>query len=84
MRRIGFFSAAFAVALAGTMSFAALANSASTSSASTNSWQGTWIYYNAEGAQIGRWTAGCGAADGRWGDTSGSNKRFTQGCAVES
>ncbi|ROU04810.1 DUF6289 family protein [Lysobacter enzymogenes] len=74
MRRIGFFSAAFAVALAGTMSFAALANS----------WQGTWIYYNAEGAQIGRWTAGCGAADGRWGDTSGSNKRFTQGCAVES
>lgn len=74
MRRIGLFAAVFAVALAGGASFAAVANS----------WQGTWIYYNAEGAQIGKWTAGCGAADGRWGDTSGSNKRFTQGCAVES
>lgn len=74
MRRIGFFAAAFAVALAGTVSFAAVANS----------WQGTWSYYNAEGAQIGGWTAGCGAADGRWGDTTGNNKHFTQGCSVGS
>ena len=58
MRRIGLFCAVFAVALAGTMSFAALANS----------WQGTWIYYNDQGEQIGRLTAGCGAADGRPGE----------------
>ncbi|MBT2748187.1 MULTISPECIES: DUF6289 family protein [unclassified Lysobacter] len=74
MRRIGLFAAVFAVALVGSVSF----------SAGANSWQGTWYYYNAEGAQIGKWTAGCGAADGRWGDTSGSNKSFSQGCAVES
>jgi len=74
MGRIGLFAAVCAVALAGAASFAAAANS----------WQGTWTYYNAEGAAIGKWTAGCGAADGRWGDTTGSNKRFTQGCASES
>jgi|GEM_PF-1179270 len=75
MRRIGLFSAVLAVVLAGGMSFSAMAN-----------WQGTWYYYNAEGAQIGKWTAGCGAADGRWGDTthSNSNKRFVQGCQSES
>lgn len=71
MRRIGLFAAVFAVALAGAASFAAAANS----------WQGTWTYYNAEGAVIGGWTAGCGSADKRWGDTSGSNKHFSQGCA---
>ena len=73
MRRIGMFAAVFAVALAGSVSFNALANS----------WQGTWYYYNAEGAQVGKWTAGCGAAHGRWGVVT-ENKRFVQGCAVES
>lgn len=75
MRRIGLFSAVFALALAGGMSFSAMAN-----------WQGTWYYYNAEGAQIGKWTAGCGAADGRTGNTTHSNpnKRFVQGCQSES
>ncbi len=49
-------------------SFAAMAN-----------WQGTWFYYDEEGALVGSWTAGCGAADGRWGVAT-SNKVFIQGC----
>lgn len=45
----------------------------------TASWQGTWSYYNDEGALVGQWTAGCGEADGRWGEVT-DNKSFTQGC----
>ncbi|MEH6420904.1 hypothetical protein [Pseudomonas sp. CGJS7] len=75
MRRIGLFAAVFAVALMGSASFSAFAN-----------WQGTWYYYNAEGAQIGKWTGGCGAADGRTGNTdhSNPNKHFVQGCGSDS
>ncbi|WP_057919018.1 DUF6289 family protein [Lysobacter antibioticus] len=73
MRRIGLFAAVMAVAMVGGVSFNALAYN----------WQGTWYYYDAEGAQVGKWTAGCGAADGRWGQTT-ENKRFVQGCAAES
>ncbi len=73
MRRIGLFAAVFAVALAGGVSF----------SAAANSWQGTWYYYNEEGALVGKWTAGCGAADVRWGETT-ANRHFVQGCQVES
>ncbi|MGN6222926.1 DUF6289 family protein [Pseudoxanthomonas sp.] len=43
------------------------------------SWQGTWHYYDEEGVLVGGWTAGCGAADGRWGVTT-TRKVFTQGC----
>lgn len=42
-------------------------------------WQGTWHYYDEEGVLVGSWTAGCGAADGRWGEVT-DNKVFTQGC----
>ncbi|MFC3551069.1 DUF6289 family protein [Lysobacter cavernae] len=49
-------------------SFSAMAN-----------WQGTWRYYDEEGALVGSWTAGCGAADGRWGVATG-NRVFIQGC----
>lgn len=44
-------------------------------------WQGTWHYYNDEGALVGEWTAGCGELDGTWG-VSTANRSFTQGCAV--
>lgn len=47
------------------------------------SWQGTWLYYDEEGVLVGSWTAGCGAADGRWGVAT-DNKVFIQGCASES
>lgn len=49
--------------------------------AATAGWQGTWSYYSDEGALVGQWTAGCGAADGRWGQTT-ANRSFTQGCAA--
>lgn len=47
------------------------------------SWQGTWHYYDEEGVLVGSWTAGCGAADGRWGVET-DNKTFIQGCRSES
>lgn len=43
------------------------------------SWQGTWFYYDDEGALVGTWTAGCGEADGRWGVET-DNRSFSQGC----
>jgi len=46
-------------------------------------WQGTWHYYDEEGVLVGSWTAGCGAADGRWGVVT-DNKVFIQGCRDES
>ena len=49
--------------------------------AATASWQGTWSYYSDEGVLVGQWTAGCGAADGRWGQVT-DNRSFAQGCAV--
>jgi hypothetical protein len=66
----------FAVALLLVMPAAASFN------ASAN-WQGTWHYYDEEGALVGGWTAGCGAADGHWGVAT-ENKSFTQGCRSES
>lgn len=44
------------------LALALLAGVAATTQAA---WQGTWLYYNAEGALVGSWTAGCGEADGR-------------------
>lgn len=72
MRRIGLFAAVFAVALAAGASFSAMAN-----------WQGTWYYLNDDGTKvIGTWTGGCGALDGKTGNTDHSNprKHFSQGC----
>jgi len=50
-----------------------------TSFSASAGWQGTWHYYDEEGVLVGGWTAGCGAADGRWGVVT-SNRTFTQGC----
>lgn len=55
------------------LAFAALSGGA------TASWQGTWFYYDDEGALVGTWTAGCGEADGRTGIET-ENKSFSQGC----
>lgn len=70
MRRTKTLAATLAVGTLLAASFAAIA-----------SWQGTWSYYDDEGALVGQWTAGCGAADGRWGTVT-ENRSFTQGCAV--
>lgn len=59
----------------------ALALLAGVSATTQAAWQGTWLYYNAEGALVGSWTAGCGEADGRWGETT-SRRTFIQGCSV--
>lgn len=72
MRRTKLIAAAMAIALMAGSSFTA-----------TASWQGTWHYYSDEGALVGSWTAGCGAADGRWGIET-ENKTFTQGCRPSS
>ena len=72
MRRTRIFIAALTIALFAGLSFNVVAG-----------WQGTWHYYNAEGALVGAWTAGCGAADGRWGITT-KNRSFTQGCRPDS
>ncbi|KAB8198489.1 hypothetical protein FKV24_001785 [Lysobacter maris] len=71
MRRIRIVAVALAVGLLAAYSFSA-----------TASWQGTWNYYNEEGALVGQWTAGCGEQDGSWGVKT-SNRSFTQGCAVD-
>lgn len=42
--------------------------------------QGTFVYYDAEGAYSGHRTVGCGADDGTWGVVT-SDSSFTQGCA---
>jgi len=47
------------------------------------SWQGTWLYYDDEGALVGSWTAGCREMDGRWGVET-DNKVFVQGCRASS
>ena len=72
MRRIRIFAMAVLVGLLAVVSFNAMA-----------SWQGTWLYYDEEGALVGSWTAGCGADDGRWGIAT-ANKVFIQGCRSES
>lgn len=72
MRRIRFFTVAVLLGLLASASFTASA-----------SWQGTWYYYDEEGALVGSWTAGCGDADGRWGETT-DNKVFIQGCHSDS
>ena len=72
MRRIRIFALAAAVAMMSAASFSA-----------TASWQGTWLYYDEEGALVGSWTAGCGELDGRWGVAT-DNKVFIQGCRVSS
>lgn len=72
MRRIRFLTVVVLLGLLASTSFTASAN-----------WQGTWYYYDEEGALVGSWTAGCGAADGRWGETT-DNKVFIQGCRSES
>lgn len=72
MSRNRIFAAAVAAALFAGLSFNAAAN-----------WQGTWHYYDDEGALVGGWTAGCGAMDGRWGVET-DNKWFTQGCRPDS
>jgi hypothetical protein len=69
MRRIRIFALA---AVMGLMSFTAGA-----------SWQGTWLYYDDEGALVGSWTAGCRELDGRWGVAT-ENKVFVQGCRASS
>ncbi len=71
MRRTRIVAVTLSVALLAALSFAA-----------TASWQGTWNYYNDEGALVGQWTAGCGELDGSWG-TRTANRSFTQGCAVD-
>ena len=68
MRRTKILLAALAVSLLVAASFTAMAN-----------WQGTWSYYNEEGALVGQWTADCGEMDGRWGEVT-DNKSFSQGC----
>jgi len=68
MRRNKMMMAAMAFALLAGSTFGAGAN-----------WQGTFYYYDDEGALVGGWTAGCGEADGRWGIET-DNKRFVQGC----
>jgi hypothetical protein len=70
--RIRNFAVALLLAMPAAASFNASAN-----------WQGTWYYYSEEGALVGGWTAGCGAADGRWGVET-DNKVFIQGCRSES
>lgn len=70
MRRMKKFAVALAVGAVMAMSFSAAAN-----------WQGTWHYYNEEGALVGGWTAGCGDADGSWGVRT-TNRHFVQGCGV--
>lgn len=70
MRRMRMVVLALIVGLVAAWSFSASAN-----------WQGTWHYYNSEGALVGEWTAGCGELDGSWGVTT-ENRSFTQGCAV--
>jgi hypothetical protein len=69
MRRFRIFALA---ALVGITSFTASA-----------SWQGTWLYYDDEGALVGSWTAGCHEMDGRWGVET-DNKVFVQGCRSSS
>ena len=71
MRRIRIVAVALAVGLLAAYSFSA-----------TASWQGTWNYYDEEGALVGQWTAGCGEQDGSWGVKTG-NRSFTQGCYVD-
>jgi len=66
----------------GLVVLAIVASSALSQGASAN-WQGTFYYYDEEGALVGGWTAGCGEADGRWGETT-ENRRFVQGCRVSS
>ena len=68
MRRTRNFAAVLSLILLALASFNASAN-----------WQGTFMYYDEEGALVGSWTAGCGAADGRWGIAT-NNKVFIQGC----
>jgi uncharacterized protein DUF6289 len=68
MSRTRNFAAVFSLALLAATSFSASA-----------SWQGTFLYYDEEGALVGSWTGGCGAADGRWGVAT-DNKVFVQGC----
>jgi hypothetical protein len=70
--RIRNFAVALLLAMPAAASFNASAN-----------WQGTWHYYDEEGVLVGSWTAGCGAADGRWGVET-DNKTFIQGCRSES
>ncbi|GAA5080394.1 DUF6289 family protein [Lysobacter panacisoli] len=72
MRRIRTFALAALVAM-----------TASTSFSATASWQGTWLYYDDEGALVGSWTAGCRELDGRWGVET-PNKVFIQGCRASS
>lgn len=62
------------------LAFAMMAGSSFSAGAS---WQGTWHYYSDEGVLVGSWTAGCGAADGRWGIVT-AHKTFIQGCKAES
>ncbi|TKR30766.1 hypothetical protein FCE95_11750 [Luteimonas gilva] len=72
MSRNRIIAATVAAVLFACLSFSAAAN-----------WQGTWHYYDDEGALVGAWTAGCGAMDGRWGIET-ENKWFTQGCRPDS
>ena len=72
MRRIRNLAVALLLVLPAAASFNVSAN-----------WQGTWLYYDEEGALVGSWTAGCGAADGR-GGVATDNMVFIQGCRSES
>lgn len=42
--------------------------------------QGTFVYYDAEGAFSGYRIVGCGADDGTWGTVT-TDYSFTQGCS---
>lgn len=61
----------------------AIVASAALSQGASASWQGTFYYYSEEGVLVGAWTAGCGEADGRWGETT-DNRHFVQGCRASS